>query len=262
VRAPGAARGARERERAEGVVLLAPADYCREIEAYLCRKNDGHLIRIVGPAFELVARWAEQGIPFNVACAGIDRSFERYYRKGPRRRPVRVEFCEADVLDAFDDWRRAVGVRSHPSLHRPKETDDLGDEASRHPRRLSLVIHIERAIARLTTLRGGPASGMDASVADAVRDLDAMLGEARRARGDAREAIVQRLASIDESLIAAVMTTLDDEGRRRAEHEAKDALAPFRDRMSPDAFQRACQAALRRSVREHFGLPTVRYDGG
>ena len=54
--------------------------------------------------------WANQGIPLKVAEAGIDRYFERYYRKGPRRRPVRIEFCEADVLDAFDDWRRAVGV--------------------------------------------------------------------------------------------------------------------------------------------------------
>ena len=41
---------------------------------------------------------------------GIDRYFERYYAKGPRRRPVRVEFCEADVLDVFDEWRRALGI--------------------------------------------------------------------------------------------------------------------------------------------------------
>ena len=55
------------------------ADYCRHIEAYLCRKNDGHLIRIVGPAFDVVSRWEAQGVPLNVACAGIDRYFERYY---------------------------------------------------------------------------------------------------------------------------------------------------------------------------------------
>ena len=33
-------------------------DYCRQVEAYLCRKNDGHLVRIVGPAFEQVCGWA------------------------------------------------------------------------------------------------------------------------------------------------------------------------------------------------------------
>jgi hypothetical protein len=35
---------------------------------------------------------------------------DRFAAKGPRRRPVRVEFCDADVLDVFDEWRRAVGV--------------------------------------------------------------------------------------------------------------------------------------------------------
>lgn len=88
------------------------AAYCREIETYLCRKNDGHLIRVVGPSFEIVSRWAEQGVPLKVACAGIDRYFERYYRKGPRRRPVKIDFCDADVLDVFDEWRRAVGIVS------------------------------------------------------------------------------------------------------------------------------------------------------
>ena len=47
---------------------------------------------------------------WQIAQRGIDRYFERYYAKGPRRRPVRIEFCEADILDAFDQWRRAVGI--------------------------------------------------------------------------------------------------------------------------------------------------------
>ena len=98
-------------------VVVEPADqYCRAIEAYLCRKNDGHLIRIVGPAFEQVLGWAARGVPIKIACHGIDRYFERYYAKGPRRRPVRIEFCEADVLDAFDEWRRAVGIASEVRL--------------------------------------------------------------------------------------------------------------------------------------------------
>src|SRR6185295_15042434 len=94
-------------------------EYCREIETYLCRKNDGHLIRVVGPSFEIVSGWAEQGVPLKVACAGIDRYFERYYRKGPRRRPVKIDFCEADVLDMFDEWRRAVGIVGQPSSESP-----------------------------------------------------------------------------------------------------------------------------------------------
>src|SRR4029079_4336453 len=86
------------------------AEYCREVESYLCRKNEGHLIRIAGPVFEQVSGWAAQGVPLAVVYRGIDRYCARYYAKGPRRRPVRVEFCEADILSGFDDWRRAVGV--------------------------------------------------------------------------------------------------------------------------------------------------------
>ena len=54
------------------------ADYCRQVEAYLCRKNDGHLVRIVGPAFEQVCGWARKGVPLKVAWRGIDRCHERY----------------------------------------------------------------------------------------------------------------------------------------------------------------------------------------
>ena len=58
-----------------------PDDYCRQVEAYLCRKNDGHLIRIVGPAFEQVCAWASKGIPLKAVFRGIDRYVERYYAR-------------------------------------------------------------------------------------------------------------------------------------------------------------------------------------
>src|ERR1700681_678273 len=120
------------------------ADYCREIENYLCRKNDGHLIRIVGPSFDVVSGWAARGVPLKIACAGIDRYFERYYAKGPRRRPVRIDFCEADVLDVFDEWRRALGLTSLTSLtslavaapgEDPGDPGDPGDNVSHTTRK-------------------------------------------------------------------------------------------------------------------------------
>ena len=99
------------------------ADYCRDLETYLCRKNDGHLSRIVGPSFEVVSGWAARGVPLKVAMGGIDRYFERHLRKGPRRRPVKIDFCEADVLDVFDEWRRATGVTAVMPASDPGVTD-------------------------------------------------------------------------------------------------------------------------------------------
>jgi hypothetical protein len=231
--------------------------YCRDIEAYLCRKNDGHLIRITGAAFEQVQAWANQGVPLKIAEAGIDRYFERYYRKGPRRRPVRIEFCEADVLDAFDDWRRAVGVTrivedlaGGPAVEEPQS-------AARAKR--SLASQIESALAKLTILRGGDQAGanLGAALEQAVRALDAIAPQAARARGDARDAILRRISEIENQLTASAMGALNDRDRRRLEQEAIEQLAAFRPRLSDAAYQQSKQQALERLVRERFGLPNL-----
>src|SRR6185369_13024133 len=149
------------------------AEYCRELEAYLTRKNEGHLIRIAGPVFEQVSGWAAQGVPLAIAFRGIDRYCERYYAKGPRRRPVRIEFCEADILEEFDNWRRAVGVAA-------LEGTEAAEQLSK---RDSLPAHLDRVIARLTALRGSDRSAAFLDRIDAVvRELDGLRAHAKQAR--------------------------------------------------------------------------------
>ena len=227
--------------------MVAPEDYCREVEAYLCRKNDGHLIRIVGPAFEQVTGWAREGIPLKVALAGVDRYFERYYKKGPRRRPVRIEFCEPDVRDAFDEWRRAVGVTARAPEGR---------------RSSSLAAHLERVLARLTALRGSTqmAAALGDPIDRAVRRIDAMQADAKR-RGDARQALVSELELIDRDLITAAIAALTQNQHAALSAEADAELAPFRSRMLPDVYCKTQAAAFERLVREQFGLPVLGYDG-
>lgn len=240
--------------------------YCRDIEAYLCRKNDGHLVRVVGPAFELVSGWARKGVPLKVACAGIDRYFERYYRRGPRRRPVRVEFCEADVLDAFDDWRRAVGVTDRfaedATTGAADDTDVAERVHARGSRGPSLVAHVEQVVARLTLLRGSDAPGLlsDDVLAEAVRALDALRPEAKRARGEAREAMIAAVAGVERRVLDAALKGLDAETRERLETAAEQELAPFRARMPAEVYVRSREAALGRLVRERFLLPRISYE--
>ncbi len=201
-----------------GTPSVSDADaYCREIEAFLCRKNDGHLIRITGPAFELVLGWASQGIPLKVAEAGIDRYFERYYRQGPRRRPVRIDFCNADVLDAFDDWRRALGIASvTPDAAGGPDVEEPVQGSGRSRR--SLASQIEGVLARLTVLRGSDQAGaaIGPALDAAVRALDAMRPEAVRARGDARDQVIQSLAAIERTLVGAAADALPAAERGRA----------------------------------------------
>jgi hypothetical protein len=227
---------------------MDPAEYCRAIESHLCRRNEGHLIRIVGPVFETVIGWASQGIPLAVACKGIDQYCERYYAKGPRRRPVRVEFCEADVLETFDNWRRAVGV-SPPSE---------GDAAEK--RSDSLPSHIDRAIVRLTALRAGRApDALSIQLDDTVRELDALKTSARQSRGDARAGIVDRLSALDAALIERGGAALDDHRRAALRSSAEAEIAPFALRMAPEACAAAVDAAFTRLLRAALGLPTIAF---
>jgi hypothetical protein len=228
---------------------MDPAEYCRQIETYLCRKNEGHLIRIVGPAFEQVTGWAAQGVPLAVAFKGIDQYCERYYAKGPRRRPVRIEFCEADILTLFDDWRRAVGVTSQdPGAEVPAKSD-------------TLPAHLDRVIARLTLVRGKhPSALFDSQVEAAVRDIDGMRVSAKHARGDARAVIIARLAEIDRSLVAAARVELGDIGMAEVKAAAEAEVAPFAARMPADARSRAVSAASDRLLRDAAGLPIVAFE--
>jgi hypothetical protein len=227
---------------------MDPAEYCREIETYLCRKNEGHLVRIVGPVFEQVSGWAAQGVPLAVAFKGIDQYCERYYAKGPRRRPVRVEFCEGDVLDLFDAWRRAVGVSSTAE----------GEDAVAERKPDSLPSHIDRAISRLTALRAGGHTGAFADRLDeTVRELDRLKASAKQARGEARTAILCRLAALDAALLDVVRAQLDDPRRAELAKAAEAEIAPFAARMPAEARAAAIDAAYTRLLRDSAGLPVL-----
>ena len=228
---------------------MDPGEYCREVEAYLCRKNDGHLIRIVGPAFELVSEWADHAIPLRIVCRAIDRTLERYYATGPKRRPVRIEYCEADVLDLYDEWRRAVGVASVAAT-----------ESSR--RGPSLVAHLEQVVARLTTWRAGTdrPSGVESLIDRIVQELDAVRGPAKTARGATRQRLIAQLADADGELAASLLDMADTSLRARLREEAERDLEPFRERMPRAAFQQAVEASSDRLLRDHFKLPRIPFD--
>jgi hypothetical protein len=227
----------------------AIAEYCREIERYLCQKNGGHLVRVVGPAFDEVRGWAERGIPLKIAFRGSDQCCERYVAKGPRRRPVRIEFCAADILELFDDWRRAVGVS--PESEQPAP--------ARKPR---LAAHIERVVARLIAVRGseGAVSLPAGAIDEAVGVLDAVAEQSRHAKGEAREGLIARLTELDARILRLAADSLDATTSERLRKEADEELAPFGQRMPPEARAAALEAAFLRLVRELFRLPRISLD--
>lgn len=233
--------------------------YCREIESYLCRVNGGHLVRIVGPAFVLVSSWATEGIPLRVVLHGVDRTIARLTAKGPRRRPARVEFCEADVRDAYDQWRRAVGVRV-AEAHVPAAREPAASAAPRLP---SLPRHLERVLVRLSTILAThalPVALRDA-LAATTKDVDAALDDSRGARGEARAAVLARLPAIEQAMTEAASAALPPEQRRELEAQVTRELSPYRSQLSKAALRDAEDALFGDLLRKHYALPQVRLDG-
>jgi hypothetical protein len=239
-----------------GRPVMDADDYCREIESYLCRKNDGHLIRIVGPSFERVRGWADQGIPLKIACRGIDAYFMRYYAKPGRRRPVHIDFCEHDILDAFDAWRRAVGVRLPGA-------DEKLEESQGRRRKRSLPEHLDRVCERVTARRAGmtpPPAEFDAVLETITREAAAFRDLPGPLRGETRERITARLVELDRLMLDAARAQADPAAVQAMRAEASGQLSPFRDRMPADTYQRAIDSAADRLLREREQLPTIAFE--
>jgi hypothetical protein len=227
-------------------------DYCRDVEDYLTRVNGGHLVRIVGAGFELVRGWAEEGIPLRLVCRGIDLKAERRARR-PSSRPLRIEFCDADVRDLYDDWRRAVGV-----FTRASESPE-GESASNAPKRSDLSRHLERVIDRLSRAasRDDVSPLLRDAIGAAVEDVARIRGELRGTRGPSRDRLIAELAPIERTLLASARSSATAAVLAALEDVAARELASFRGRLSQEAWQQAVEAIKDRLLRERFGLPTV-----
>ena len=235
---------------------MEDVEYCRDIESYLCRKNGGHLIRIVGPAFETVCRWLAQGVPLKVVYRGIDRCVDRATAKGGRRRPLRIEFCEADVLAAFDEWRRALGVSAAMVA---EGGEPFEEDAS--ARKGSLPAHIARSVARLLAVKSEPPQpAFDETISRTIRELDALAVATKNARGEIRAKAIEQLSALDAAVMAAARARIDPSAAAALQREADAELEAFVRRMPAEARAHARQLAFERLLRESLNLPVLTYE--
>jgi hypothetical protein len=155
----------------------------------------------------------------------------------------------------FDDWRRAVGLTAFTDTGEPAE----GERARRRP---SLGRHLARAAARLDAVVAGPdCPARTRGALEACRDeLSRLESSGPAPRGEARDRVLERLDALDHALLAAARewarADLDDIRR-----DAEADLAPYRDRLSAEAWQRSVQITADRLLRERLRLPTLGLPG-
>ena len=245
---------------------MTVGQYCRRVESYMCQKNDGHLIRIVGPTFDLVRGWADGGIPISVVERAIDRTYSRYYAIGTKRKPVRVEYCEQEVIVLFDEWKRAVGIGKVSSLQldEPKIKDDTTFIMQAVAGKRSLASHLEEVGGRLDAwafeCSGSVAdSELSRCAAEAASVVSGIRIGAERLRGASRTAALELLNELDERFRDCARSVADDELLKRLQAEATESVKPFRSRMSQGVFNETVRVATDRLLVDYFKLPLVSY---
>jgi hypothetical protein len=235
-------------------------DYCRRVEDHLTRANSGHLVRIVGPGFELVRQWAAAGVPLSVVYRGIDLKAERH-REGASKRPLRIEFCAGDVQAIFDQWRRAVGVMTFTGVSADDaQLDETAEEpAEASPKRRSLSRHIDRAIDRLSraAARLDMPDGLRVECTRMLEALATLRESTARLRGAARDEAASALGVLDADLSRAARQYAPPDWMEQLRAEAAADLAPFRSRLAADAWDRSMNVTIDRLLRDRFGLPAL-----
>ena len=111
--------------------------------------------------------------------------------------------------------------------------------------------HLTRVVTKLSSSRASGAIGeaFDAVIDAVSRELDIARAAKGGVRGDARQALVDRLADLDRELLAVARAAVADPERASLEREAGDELAAYRGSMAPDAYARARDTCSNKSVR-------------
>jgi hypothetical protein len=230
-------------------------EFCRRVEEHLTRTNEGNIIRVVGPAFELVRGWAIEGMPLSVVTHGIDLKAERH-RAGRSARPLRLEFCEADVRQVYTRWRRSVGL---PSTSASAEVASETPETQKRP---SLSKQVDRAIEKLARVAGrlDLPEAFRETVGQAIAELSEIRETARTTRGEARRALASRLSPVDSALVRAGRDAVGTDVLQGLRRDAEGDLASYRTRLAPHLWARSVDRALDQLVRDQLGLPTLSFE--
>ncbi len=239
------------------------ADYLREIERAFVALRGGPLF--LTPAdWEVARSWEERGIPLSVALSGIREALSEGGSISTRT-PLRR--CTRAVEGAFAALRRQAAGAAPP----PAEPAADPGGARNGPRRPGE--ELERLAASLRegtfSLAGAEGEARTAvrAAAGRVMSLAGAVGSGvagSRAVGSGvaeSQAVEDQLAAIERELLARLQAALAPAAREKIEADARRALAGHRTRMPEPVWREAFAGAVRRRVREAFGIPPLTLAG-
>lgn len=210
-------------------------NYFTEIEEHFQRARGTGLFLLSPLDWALIETWKDAGVPLEAALRGITLAFEKWRTKKNRTRNVNgLAWCAQAVMEEAE--RMKDGLTDRPTAA-PTEAPFTLDELKRH---------LSEAATRITPPE---LAGVRASVEEILAQAETHYGNL--------EALEQRLAALEDKMIATARARQTDADLFLARQELDAQLRLYRSRMTAPQLAMLEKQYLDRWLLEHCQLPRL-----
>lgn len=210
-------------------------NYFTEIEEQFQRARGTGLFLLSPLDWALIETWKDAGIPLEAVLRGIDLAFEKWRSKKTRTRNVNgLAWCSQAVMTEAE--RMKDGLSDRPTAA-PAQAPFTLDE---------LKLHLTEAAARIIL----------PELADTRAAVEQILANAETEYTQL-EALEQRLASLEDRMIATARARQSEAEALEARQELDNQLRPYRSRMTAPQLAMLEKQYLDRHLLERNQLPRL-----
>ncbi len=216
-------------------------NYFVAIEEQFSRMRGAPLV--LSPAdWHLAASWQERNIPLPVVSRAIQEVLENAAARGRRKPVVSLSYCRHEVEAEFSRYLEAMAGSG--------SQEDNGEQTP------PLWQRLIRKADRLTRTAAGWPEPVREPTALAITALQAAAHDLK-AGGVDPAVLEERLARHERTLLDCLETCLSTVEKDALHARCNKRLAPYRQRMSDEVFQRTLRHGLDTDLRRHFKLPRL-----
>jgi hypothetical protein len=209
-------------------------NYFTEIEEHFQRARGTGLFLLSPLDWALIEAWKNSGIPLEAVLRGIDQAFEKWRSRPARARAQMVNslaYCAQAIAAEAQAMANAAPAPPRKEIKAPFPLEDVR----------AFVLRNAAALNR--------AGQQDLAAALESLDLDVLYSDL--------EQLEQRLAAIEEKMIARLRASASEEALFEARRSLDRELKPYRGKMSAEQLARLEKQFLERRLLEAAGLPRL-----
>ena len=230
--------------------------YFSEIEDTFIRRRGKHLM--LSPIdWALIEGWKERGVPLHVVVRAIEHAFDSHESKKQKRTVKTLLYCQEEVEAQYAEWLESrVGGHEEEGA----ESKQADESKSAFPRD-AVLVHLGRSLTNLNHLFEERRRSKDDELSETLARAVTLLSEikddyASAAHPDARK-LEDSLTGIERLLDDAIRGTASDSELESANAAIDLQMKPYKRHMDKAAFEQTHQNLLRKSLRDHFGVPRL-----